>query len=289
MKKTTNVQKRSNGGVAALLNEVRQLIAAARNAAASTVNTLQVVTNFEIGRRIVENEQKGEKRAEYGAEVLKELSARLTEEFGKGFSPVNLSLMRKFFLTWQDRIRIFQQAAEKSALPEKSRMASDQTDSLRISETSIRKSPFTLSWTHYVLLISIQDPYERNFYEIEATNQGWSVPELKRQKASALYERLALSRDKDGIRKLASKGQSCCQAAGCPPGAICPNSWALMRRPVTPRMTLNRPLSITRSVSCSNSARGSFSRRARSGSPSTRIISSWIWYSITGFSGVTSG
>jgi predicted nuclease of restriction endonuclease-like (RecB) superfamily len=77
----------------------------------------------------------------------------------------------------------------------------------RISAKPSRKSPFTLSWSHYVLLLTIKDPDERSFYEIEATNEGWSVPELRRQKASSLYERLALSRDKDGIRKLAKEGQ----------------------------------------------------------------------------------
>lgn len=109
-----------------MLTEVRQLIASARHAAASTVNTLQVLTNFEIGRRIVEHEQKGEKRAEYGAELLKELSGRLTEEFGKGFSPVNLSLMRKFFLTWKDRAQIIQQRTEKSVLNSKGHSSPDQ-------------------------------------------------------------------------------------------------------------------------------------------------------------------
>jgi predicted nuclease of restriction endonuclease-like (RecB) superfamily len=68
-------------------------------------------------------------------------------------------------------------------------------------------NPFTISWSHYVLLLTIKDPDERSFYEIEATNSGWSVPELKRQKASCLYERLALSRDKEGIRRLAKEGQ----------------------------------------------------------------------------------
>jgi hypothetical protein len=86
-----------------LIAEVRNLIRSARHAAATTVNTLQVLTNFEIGRRIVEYEQKGEKRAEYGAELLKELSVRLTAEFGKGFSERNLEYMRKFFLLWRDR------------------------------------------------------------------------------------------------------------------------------------------------------------------------------------------
>jgi predicted nuclease of restriction endonuclease-like (RecB) superfamily len=76
-----------------------------------------------------------------------------------------------------------------------------------ICQTPSGKSPFTVSWSHYVLLLTIKDPDERSFYEIEATNSGWSVPELKRQKASCLYERLALSRDKAGIQRLAKEGQ----------------------------------------------------------------------------------
>jgi predicted nuclease of restriction endonuclease-like (RecB) superfamily len=211
----------------------------------TVVDTFQVMTNFEIGRRIVEHEQKGAKRAAYGAELLKELSARLTEEFGRGFSPVNLSHMRRFFLVWQERVQIFQQPTEKLtateisqqlvaklASPEISQQAAGKlvplqigqsaTDQLAILQQPAEKlaanqifqspsgksrGPFTLSWTHYVLLLTIKDPDERSFYEIEATNAGWSVPELKRQKASCLYERLALSRDKEGIRRLAKEGQ----------------------------------------------------------------------------------
>jgi hypothetical protein len=90
-----------------LVAEVRELLQSARRAAAASVNTLQVLTNFEIGRRIVEHEQKGAKRAEYGAELLKELSARLTEEFGKGFSEDNLSRMRSFYLMWEGRVPQF--------------------------------------------------------------------------------------------------------------------------------------------------------------------------------------
>ncbi len=206
-KKDSSVRKRGKGGVAALLAEVCQLIANARNAAASTVNTLQVLTNFEIGRRIVEHEQKGEARAEYGTALLKELSARLTEEFGRGFSEDNLSLMRRFYLTWKQRLAEFPNRLFGNSGGQIQQQAADESLSIEISQRPIRKSPFTLSWTHYVILLTIKDPDERSFYEIEATNQGWSVPELKRQKASALYERLALSRDKDGIRELASKGQ----------------------------------------------------------------------------------
>jgi predicted nuclease of restriction endonuclease-like (RecB) superfamily len=227
------------------LQESRQLIQSARRGVATVVDTFQVMTNFEIGRRIVEHEQKGAKRAAYGAELLKELSARLTAEFGRGFSPVNLSHMRRFFLVWQERVQIFQQPTEKLtatgisqqpvaklASSEISQQAAGKlvplqigqsaTDQLAIIQQPAEKlaasqifqspsgksrCPFTLSWTHYVVLLTIKDPDERSFYEIEATNAGWSVPELKRQKASCLYERLALSRDKAGIRKLAKEGQ----------------------------------------------------------------------------------
>lgn len=201
--------KRDMDGVKALVTDVRRLIAAARHAAASTVNTLQVLTNFEIGRRIVEHEQKGEKRAEYGAELLKELSARLTEEFGDGFSPVNLSYMKRFYLLWRDRAAIFQTPSEKSVVGAISQAASATCPPPSISRMPSGKSgnPFTLSWSHYVLLLTIKDPDERSFYEIEAASSNWSLSELKRQKASALYERLALSLDKNKVKRLATEGQ----------------------------------------------------------------------------------
>jgi len=174
-KKTTNdrddlSRQREDRGLGHLVAEVRGLIQSARCAAATTVNTLQVHTNFEIGRRIVEHEQKGEKRAEYGAELLKELSAWLTEEFGKGFSERNLRSFRAFYLTYQDRpAEIWQKASAKSL-------------SVNISQQPPAKSrnPFTLSWSHYVLLLTIKNPEERNFYEIEAAQAGWSTPEFKR-------------------------------------------------------------------------------------------------------------
>jgi len=210
-KKAALPAKRKPDGFAPLIAEVRSLIQAARHAAASTVNTLQVLTNFEIGRRIVEHEQKGKKRAGYGQELLKTLSARLTEEFGKGFSPVNLSLMRRFFLVWKDRVqpKIFQQPAEKLMIERKRQQPTGELAPITMFQKPSVKSakPFTLSWTHYVLLLAIKDPDERSFYEIEATREGWSVPELKRQKAACLYERLALSRDKAGVKRLAEKGQ----------------------------------------------------------------------------------
>lgn len=215
--KRSGVAKTKPDGLAPLIAEVRQLIQSARRGVASVVDTFQVLTNFEIGRRIVEHEQKGAKRAAYGAELLKELSGRLTEEFGRGFSVTNLKLMRQFFTENQLRIgqkasdqfnlgQIWQQPAAKLS---SATMRQKPSDQLVIQQKGSVKlnNPFTISWSHYVVLLGIKDPEERSFYEIEATNEGWSEPELRRQKASCLYERLALSRDEAGIKRLASEGQ----------------------------------------------------------------------------------
>jgi predicted nuclease of restriction endonuclease-like (RecB) superfamily len=214
-KKGTAPAKTRPDTLTALLTEVRQLIQSARRGVSTVVDTFQVMTNFEIGRRIVQHEQKGAKRAAYGAELLKELSARLTEEFGRGFSEDNLSNMRRFFLTWRDRVAHISETASRKLLgaeilqtvSEKSQTASRKLVPTQIRQTLSGKSPFTLSWSHYVVLMTIKDPDERSFYEIESRQADWDVRELKRQKASCLYERLALSRDKDGIRRLAQEGQ----------------------------------------------------------------------------------
>jgi len=230
-KKALSPAKTKPDGLTTLLTEVRQLIQSARRGVSTVVDTFQVMTNFEIGRRIVEHEQKGAKRAAYGAELLKELSARLTEEFGRGFSHRNLEYMRTFYLIWNERVQISQQPIAKLVEAQISqqpvakskakqiaqtpsgqlailRQAAEKLVPTQIRQQAIGKSPFTISWTHYLVLLTIKDPDERSFYEIEATNAGWSVPELKRQKASCLYERLALSRDKEGIRRLAKEGQT---------------------------------------------------------------------------------
>lgn len=201
------VAKARPDSLAPLIAEVRNLIQSARRGVSSVIDTFQVLTNFEIGRCIVEHEQKGEKRAGYGQEMLKALSTRLTEEFGRGFSVTNLQLMRKFFI--ENKKRIQQQPTVKLALTDISQTPSAISAPVEIQQQPAAKShsPFTLSWTHYVELLPIKDPDERSFYEIEATNESWSVPELKRQKATALYHRLALSRDKAGVKRLAEKGQ----------------------------------------------------------------------------------
>lgn len=178
----TAVTKPRPDGIAPLIAEVRQLVQSARRNVASVIDTFQVMTNFEIGRRIVEHEQKGEKRAAYGSELLIELSTRLTEEFGKGFSRSNLQNMRTFFLLWKDRVpKICQQPAGKLPVGEKSQQPAGELLAVATQPQPAANfaKPFTVSWTHYVLLLTIKDPDERRFYEIEATNEGWSVPALE--------------------------------------------------------------------------------------------------------------
>jgi len=179
------------GKIADLLNEARKFIV--RN-----VNHTIVLTYFEIGKLIIEEEQEGKERAEYGKSVLKGLSQRLTDEFGKGYSVYNLERMRSFYLVFKNRISETEKSASLMRKSDKEKSASP----MRKIE-----SPFNLSWTHYLQLIKIENEEERNFYEVEAVNNNWSVRELERQYDSSLYERLVLSRDKEGIKELSRKGQ----------------------------------------------------------------------------------
>ncbi len=205
-KKPVLIKPRTKG-INPLIAEVRRLINSTRHAIANSINSFQVHTNFEIGQRLVEHEQQGEKRAAYGTALLKELSQKLTKEFGRGFSEDNLSNMRKFFLTYKDQVSQFPRSLLGNSKSSISPAIRDISASNPISEKPSRKLPFTLSWSHYILLLTIKETAERKFYEIESTNESWSVPELKRQKASCLYERLALSRNPAGVKRLAEKGQ----------------------------------------------------------------------------------
>lgn len=197
-----------------LLKDIRELILSARRAVVHSVDLIQVFTNFEIGRRIVEHEQQGAERAGYGETLLKNLAASLTTEFGNGFSKRNIEYIRKFYLTYRDRVPQIAQTPS-AQLPRKGQTPSDQTaKNLPVSGQSdfpaklqTLSAQFTLSWSHYIFLMGIKDAGERSFYEIEATSQNWSLREFKRQFNSGLYERLALSRDKDGVRRLAREGQ----------------------------------------------------------------------------------
>ncbi len=203
-----------------LAERIEQLITEARKRTVAAVNTAMVYTYYEIGRMIVEDEQQGEQRAEYGKAVIKELAEKLTKKFGKGFSAQNLANMRQFFLTYSVGQPIFQTLSRKSSLPltkpQIPQTLSDKSESEN-SETLLRNSEkgqavsdqlhFTLSWSHYLKLMRIENPDERRFYEIEAAENNWSLRELQRQFDSSLYERLALSKDKKGVKSLAQKGQ----------------------------------------------------------------------------------
>ena len=155
--------------------EIKELLYSAKNKVYQTINTTMTQTYFQIGKRIVEEEQGGESRAEYGKSLLKLLSVQLSNEFGKGFSVDNLENMRRFYLAFQK------------------------------SETVSRK--FKLSWSHYIFLTRIENIDERNFYEIESIENSWSLRELKRQFDTGLFERHKLSSDKQKIKELSLNGQ----------------------------------------------------------------------------------
>ena len=160
-----------------LYNKISSILEESRKFVATTVNTAMIQTYFEIGRLIVEEEQHGNIRAEYGKETLKNLSIKLTANYGKGFSQRNLEQMRQFYLVYSTQI--------------------PQTPSAK----------FSLSYSHYLFLMRIDNPEERKFYEIESSQNNWSLRELKRQFDSALYERLSLSKDKEKVKSLAVQGQ----------------------------------------------------------------------------------
>ena len=202
--------KRSGGGdqtIGVLLEQVRGLIRAARKSAATAINSLQVITSYEIGRMIVDHEQQGVQRAEYGKLVLKTLSERLTAEFGRGFSKSNLEYMRRFFLEYCNRVaQIAQMPSGQSQTP-LPRSAPEHPFNIAQMPSAQLATAFPLSWSQYVFLLGIRDIAERQFYEIEAAQNSWTLSELKRQFDASQYERLALSRDKDEVRRLAKEGQ----------------------------------------------------------------------------------
>lgn len=163
-----------------LYTQIEELLSRARQSVMQQVNQTMVYNYYEIGRIIVENDQNGKVRAEYGKGLLKEVSERLSEGFGRGFSVDNLENMRRFYLAYSKSEKV----SRKFELPD-----------------------FQLSWSHYLKLIRIEDEAERRFYEIEAIAGHWSLRELQRQTDSALYQRLALSRDKEKVKELSEKGQ----------------------------------------------------------------------------------
>lgn len=180
--------------------EVITIVKSSQQQLLRAVNQTLVMTNYEIGRKIVEEEQKGNERAEYGKYLIQSLSNRLTQEFGKGFSIRNLEQMRRFY-----QVFTIPQTLSAELENSKSESLSRIFDIEQKAQTLTAQ--FKLSWSHYIFLSSIDDKLERNFYEIESVKHNWSVRELKRQYNSALFTRLSLSRNKNEVLKLAQEGQ----------------------------------------------------------------------------------
>ena len=164
-----------------------ELINYARNISVRQVNMIQLMTFFTLGKWIVEEQQNGENRAKYGKQVIIGLSEYLNGQFGKGFSEDTLKNARKFYLTYKERIS--DEAVELFAVKKSETVFSFFKNG----------NPFTLPWSHYLLLMRIKNDSERSFYEIEAARENWSIRTLQRQYNSSLYERIALSRNKDKI------------------------------------------------------------------------------------------
>ncbi len=167
------VKKQNIKNYANLLDSIGTLLESARKQVARTINNILVQTYWEIGKRIVEYEQKGGNRADYGDKLLIKLSKDLTNRYGKGFSRSNLQYMRLLYVKYPK----YQTVSGK------------------------------LSWSHYVELLSVSDDLARSFYEKQCISENWSVRELRRQINSMLFERIALSKDKKGVLKLSKKGQ----------------------------------------------------------------------------------
>ncbi len=188
----TEIKKNINSD---FYKKIAQLLQKARSAVIQSVNKTMVYTYFEIGKTIVEEEQKGKKRAAYGKKIIKELSQKLTRDFGKGFSTRNLEQMRKLYLVYGKQAEI-----------EKNKKT--QTLSAKLKQKENTLPEFNLSWSHYLFLMGFNNVEERKFYEIEAYKNNWSLRELRRQFDAALYQRLVLSRDKIRVKELSRKGQT---------------------------------------------------------------------------------
>jgi len=174
-----------------LYSRVSSLLREARNRAMQNVNTVMVRAYWHIGREIVEEEQHGRDRARYGETLIESLSRKLTREYGSGWSTSHLWHIRQFYVLFRDR---------KVLNPH---MARAESPKGKILHTLCAE----LTWSHYRILMRVEDESARSFYEVECAKNRWSTYELERQKGSLLFERLALSKDKKGLKRLALKGQ----------------------------------------------------------------------------------
>jgi predicted nuclease of restriction endonuclease-like (RecB) superfamily len=183
-------------------NGIVELLKAARTAAARNVNSIMTAAYWEIGRRIVQSEQQGEARAEYGQQLVEQLAKDLSKQFGRGFGNANLWKMRAFYLTWPNE-RILSTLSRESG---KSNAISNLNSTS--STISAAASQFPLPWSAYVRLLSVKNPEARSFYQTEALRSGWSVRQLDRQIGSQFYERIALSRNKAAMLQKAATTES---------------------------------------------------------------------------------
>jgi predicted nuclease of restriction endonuclease-like (RecB) superfamily len=197
-----------------MYERIRKILDSARSSVARSVNTTQVIANWLIGREIVEEEQKGMSRAGYGEELILELSARLTSDYGKGYSKDNLFWFRRFYQGYPKLVDLnFDAVRQISDAPPRKSMTQAPGDVLPPLLHAARGESWSpgflhpnLSWTHYRTLLRVDKAEARAFYEIEALKNSWAARELERQICSLLYERLALSKDKKGLMRLAVKG-----------------------------------------------------------------------------------
>ncbi len=204
-------------GKPALYGRVREILAAARTGIARTVNTTQVMANWLIGREIVEEEQRGRRRAGYGTALLGELAERLRTDFGAGYGVDNLELFRRFYLEYPQLLAEVATETISDAPRRKSAIHAAAATLLlgppTASATSWRPGRLNpgLSWTHSRRLLRVDREVARTFYETEAARNAWSARELDRQVASLLFDRLAKSRDKQGLLRLATRGHEVSQ------------------------------------------------------------------------------
>ena len=178
-----------------------ELLKTARSAAARSINSIMTAVYWDIGRRIVKFEQHGEDRADYGEQLIEQLSVDLTRQFGRGFGRANLWQMRAFYRAWPDA-KILQTLSGESARP--SHINDIESDSSTVLALASR---FPLPWSAYVRLLSVKNPKARSFYETEALRSGWSIRQLDRQIGSQFYERIALSQNKAAMLEKAEKSE----------------------------------------------------------------------------------
>lgn len=194
----------ANVNIDALFERISALIEESRKRVATAVNIAEVYTKYEIGRHIVEDEQEGKARAAYGKQVLPILSQKLTDKFGSGWSLETLKSARKFY-------SVYAPQAIRSTVLTKSDKETGKTnlvnsvDQIQIAPAEPHK--FVLSWSHYLVLMRIKDDGARSFYEVECAKQNWGVRWLQRQVGSSLYERIALSSDRDKVVRMAKEGE----------------------------------------------------------------------------------